>query len=163
VLLPVGEPYADGTLLSDTIAVGVPLWLDVQVALTARWSLGLYGAYAPCVPNKSNEGNSFPAPHDWRGGVDAELRGAEGAWVGFGAGFESLSMAGHSLPGIELGRIDTGYDFFEGPARLGFFATAALGEFLGADPAVPYAAHAFHGWIGLGLRVRIKLVRRAEP
>lgn len=176
VALPVGGILSDpdtGTLLiSELVALSVPLQLDVGVTLDRRLFLGGYAQWGwnvlqigGCQVGESCSLSGL------RAGIEAIWSfHAEGntPWVGIGTGWEWLFTAYSStlyrtsldVSGWEFVNLQAGYDMEVAPRwKVGAFVGGAVGSFSratlrldGATKEGPIPDGAVHGWLQVGVK-----------
>jgi hypothetical protein len=176
VALPMGGILSDaqtGTLLiSDIVALSVPVQLDFGLTLDRRLFLGGYAQWGwnflqigGCEVGQSCTLSGL------RAGIEAIWSfHAEGdtPWVGLGTGWEWLFTAYSSssyrtsldVSGWEFVNLQAGYDVQVAPRwKVGGFVSGSVGEFSraalrldGTTTEGPIPGKAVHGWLQVGVK-----------
>lgn len=177
------KPWGDaskGDPMSDTAAWAFPLQGDLAFRFTKNIGVGAYVRYAPFMLADSME-NACKAAGGSCSGNDLafgglfEYRFGErldgGGWLGASLGYEmarsEVSAGGQktttTLSGFE-GGVQAGYDFTLAALTIGPFVHANVGRFGNGKLESPTGSQsgsitdkAFHGFVGVGIRVGILL------
>jgi hypothetical protein len=174
--LPMGsvlsDPGAGALLISELVAVSIPLQLDAGVTLDGHWFVGAYVQYGWSVLQfgQCDVGETCSLT-GLRVGAQATYSFQEHGdtpWIGLGTGWEwmftSYSGPGFSttldVGGWEFANLQAGYDVQVAPGwKVGPWISGSVGEFSRAtlndnrqttETSIPNKA--IHGWLQLGVR-----------
>jgi outer membrane protein W len=176
-MIPTGSAFSANNVsakMSDTIAGGLPLWLDAGYRITPNIYVGLYAdlallfvASTACPSGASCSGSQF------RIGANAHYHflpdGKIDPWAGLGIGYEHLhygvtlgeSDNGVSASGFEFVNLQVGGDYkLTDAIAVGPFLSLSFGEYGGASingNDVPNFDKTLHEWFTIGVRGKYDL------
>jgi hypothetical protein len=158
-------------LISELVALSIPLQLDVGVAVHRRWFVGAYAQYAwsflqvgECKVGESCSVTGL------RVGLEATyaFRDGGGPWVGLGTGWEwmfvSITKTSFTskidVSGWEFANFQAGWDVEVSPGwKVGPWASLSVGQFSDATRTdgqttiqTSITNTAVHGWLQLGVK-----------
>lgn len=165
------DPAKGPLLISELVALSIPIQVDVGLTLHRRWFVGAYVQYAW----------SFMQVGQCKVGQDCSVTGLRvgiegtyafrengGPWVGLGTGWEwmftSISSATFTrevdVSGWEFANFQAGWDVEVSPAwKVGPWFSVSVGEFSratlaggGATIEQTISNTAVHGWLQFGLK-----------
>jgi opacity protein-like surface antigen len=170
-MLPMGDRQS-GKALGDSIAGGIPIWLDAGYRITPNLYAGLTFDYAFLFPKNCPSGASCSASQ-LRFGLNGHYHFMPAEkidpWAGVGIGYEilspSISSGGQSadatLSGFEFVSLQGGADYkLTDAIAVGPFLAFSLGSFGSATVNgndVQGFDSSIHGWLTIGVRGKYDL------
>jgi hypothetical protein len=165
------DPATGPLLISELVALSIPIQVDVGLTLHRRWFVGAYVQYAWSFMQvgQCDVGESCSVT-GLRVGIEGTyaFRDQGGPWVGLGTGWEwmftSISSATFTrkvdVSGWEFANFQAGWDVEVSPAgKVGPWFSVSVGEFSratlaggGATIEQTISNTAVHGWLQIGVK-----------
>lgn len=165
------DPATGPLLISELVALSIPLQVDVGITLHRRWFVGAYVQYAWSFMQVGQcEVGESCSVTGLRVGLQATyaFRDHGGPWAGLGTGWEwmftSISSATFTrkvdVSGWEFGNVQAGWDVEVSPGwKVGPWFSVSVGEFSRATLSgggtiieQTISNTAVHGWLQFGLK-----------
>lgn len=167
VAIPLGTVFTSSGAMDETMAMSVPLRLDLGYRFASHFYAGASAQYAVIVPKACPSGASCSGG-DMRVGVTAAFhllpRRVVDPWIGVGMGFEWLNVSRTvdgatvdvSARGLELLDAELGADLRPiGPLRIGPVLSSSVGRYtriaVNGTPTTDFTP-SLHAWVMVGLR-----------
>jgi len=173
----VGGDEAKDAPMDDILSSMIPLQLEAGYNVTPELNIGAYYSYAwgQLASDFSDSCDALSADCSvtgWRLGLQAtftflDLSPTWGPWIGFGAGYESLTLklegggekATFTDKGWELANLQVGVDYKAGQMRFGPFLSYSFGQFgsyesegFGANESGDITDKGTHTYFTIGIR-----------